>query len=146
MKRGLRRGVAARARESQLISIDPDDSSSQWPPRRRGAWRHDTARRGDDHLCSTAFNPSRRPQPTSGRRRWFAVEREHGERENQQQRRASWSERSRVISPSLHLSLSSSLAPSPPPHLFSRIRDRSISAIAIDRDLRSRVYSRRDVP
>jgi len=32
--------VAARARESQLISIDPDDGSSQWPPRRRGAWRH----------------------------------------------------------------------------------------------------------
>jgi len=34
---------SARQRESQLISIDPDDGSSQWPPRRRGAWRHDAS-------------------------------------------------------------------------------------------------------
>lgn len=61
LKRGLRRRCSARQRESQLISIDPDDGSSQWPPWRRGAWRYGAAR---PTYVPRPFNPSGRLQPT----------------------------------------------------------------------------------
>ena len=78
------------------------------------------------------------------------IEREYGERENQQQRRASWSKGSRIISPSLcipplSLSLSLFLFSSlflafRPSLLSSRIRYRSICTID-----HNHVYSRPNV-
>lgn len=128
MKRGLRRGVAARARESQLISIDPDDSS-QWPPRRRGAWRHGAAA-----TTYASWPLIRRDAPD--RRRDIAVDsrsKESTERERTSNNVAPAGPR--VISPSLHPSLPLSFA-----HSFNPVFRPSLlsSASAIDRPPRSR--------
>lgn len=140
VEEGGSRRCSGRQRESQLISIDPDDSG-ELTVAASAARRMATRRRG--YLCSTAFNP-RRPQRMSGRRR--RRRRIVGSRSRARERERS---RSNVVSAdSRDRAPFCSLSSLPVSlYLFVRyscIRDRSNSRLR-DRP-RSRVISRTFVP